>query len=201
MRIAIIGWGSLVWDPRDLPREGTWQNDGPVLPVEFSRISQDARLTLVVDTEHGTPITTMHVLSPRTSLRDAIGDLSKREQTSVKRIGWVDIIRGADSQGEATEQADVHVKIREWCQGTGYDGAVWTALKSNFKLETGTEFSVGAVLNYLDCLPKNVRKEALRYIYNAPDCVITPVREKVVEQYGERWSADQIQLLRERVIP
>ena len=82
MTIAIIGWGSLIWDPRDLPREGIWQDDGPELPIEFSRISVDARLTLVIDPADGSPVKTRYVLSPRTSLDDAIEDLRSREGTS-----------------------------------------------------------------------------------------------------------------------
>ncbi len=38
MKIAILGWGSLIWDRRDLQIAGDWQQGGPVLPIEFSRI-------------------------------------------------------------------------------------------------------------------------------------------------------------------
>jgi hypothetical protein len=41
MRIAILGWGSLIWDPRDLPISGPWQCGGSVIPIEFSRISEN----------------------------------------------------------------------------------------------------------------------------------------------------------------
>jgi hypothetical protein len=38
----------------------------------------------------------------------------------------------------------------------------------------------------LKSLPKNVRKEALKYIKNAPACIDTPVRQKATgEQFGE----------------
>ena len=46
--IVCIGWGSLVWDPRDLPF-GPWHDDGPSLPVEFVRESSNRRITLVID--------------------------------------------------------------------------------------------------------------------------------------------------------
>ncbi|MGH8546038.1 MAG: hypothetical protein ACREX3_20930 [Gammaproteobacteria bacterium] len=182
MRIAIIGWGSLIWDPRDLPREGTWKDDGPKLPIEFSRISRDARLTLVIDPRNGKNTTTLHVLSPRSSLSDAREDLRRREGTSEENIGWVDLTPRKDSRRKNPKQTDIHDTVRKWCRRNGYDGAVWTALESNFKKEMGTEFSVKAALKYLEGLPKNVRKEALRYIKNAPDCIDTLVRQKAKEQ-------------------
>jgi hypothetical protein len=45
--IVCLGWGSLIWNPKDLPVED-WHGDGPALPVEFARISRGGRLTLVV---------------------------------------------------------------------------------------------------------------------------------------------------------
>jgi len=48
VKIAVIAWGSLVWDPRDLDIEPEWREDGPLLPVEFARFSGRERLTLVL---------------------------------------------------------------------------------------------------------------------------------------------------------
>jgi len=44
MKIAILGWGSLIWDARLLSINTTlfdngWSSDGPDLPIEFSRVS------------------------------------------------------------------------------------------------------------------------------------------------------------------
>jgi len=61
MRIAILGWGSLLWEGGqefDYWHE-PWKPDGPILKIEFSRVSvrRQGSLTLVIDPEHGIPTT------------------------------------------------------------------------------------------------------------------------------------------------
>src|SRR5712691_7390037 len=48
MKIAILGWGSLIWCPGSLRIRTLWHSDGPSLPIEFARISSDRRVTLVI---------------------------------------------------------------------------------------------------------------------------------------------------------
>ena len=76
MKIAILGWGSLVSEPRGLPIAGDWQTDGPTVWIEFSRISKSGEragcLTLVMDERHGSEATTLHVLSQRSGLPQAV---------------------------------------------------------------------------------------------------------------------------------
>ena len=47
-RIALIGWGSLIYDPGDLPLSSGWNANGPMLPGEFCRESSGRRITLVL---------------------------------------------------------------------------------------------------------------------------------------------------------
>jgi len=48
LKIALIGWGYLVWDPRSLDLEREWRPDGPLLPVEFARFASGPRLLPVL---------------------------------------------------------------------------------------------------------------------------------------------------------
>ena len=53
MNIAILAWGSLIRDPRDLQIRDAFTPRGPRLPLEFCRVSSGGRLTLVIDEAHG----------------------------------------------------------------------------------------------------------------------------------------------------
>lgn len=71
--IAILGWGSLLWDTShkdfDEQRED-WRFDGPALKLEFSRKSAKRRLnalTLVIDPTHGQSCQVAYALSKRAS--------------------------------------------------------------------------------------------------------------------------------------
>lgn len=172
MNIVILGWGSLIWDPRELPKEGTWQTEGPRLPLEFSRVSKDCRLTAVIDPTDGERCPTRFVMSPRADIDDTICDLRDRESTTSKRIGFVDLKAGKDHAQFAT----ICRRIKSWGAEEGLDGVVWTDLPPNFKDQTGKEYTVATAVAYLEGLPKTGRENALQYIGNAPDEVNTPLR-------------------------
>ena len=180
MKIAILGWGSLIWNPQNLPREGTWHKDGPNLPLEFSRVSRDCRLTLVIDEENGVVVPTRYVLSPRMDINDAVHDLRVREETIKKWIGFVDLRRGKCSNVKFREQANVHKIVHDWCERSKFDGAVWTALPPSFSKETNSDYSVENAVTYLKGLPKTAKKIALKYIQNAPEEIRTPLRVELI---------------------
>ena len=53
MKTAVLAWGSLLWDPRDLQTAAEFAANGPLLPIEFCRIAADGRLTLAIDETFG----------------------------------------------------------------------------------------------------------------------------------------------------
>lgn len=179
MRIAIIGWGSIVWKLGDLQVVDDWNNQGPKLNVEFSRVSKDGRLTLVIDPENGVEVGTYFAQSIRSDLGHAIADLRDREGTVRRRIGFVDRKNGESSKLEFSDHIDVFGNIGKWCDSQSFDAAVWTALPPQFKEQTGKEFNIENAITYLKCLPLSARKNALEYIRKAPDEVMTPLRQMV----------------------
>ena len=175
MKIAILGWGSLLWEPgAEFERwiELPWKNDGPRLKVEFSRISRSRKgaLTLVIDEVNGTSSNVAWCLSKRDRLDDAISDLRSREGTTTANIASVSIIE------KPAELASLQNEIIAWATKKKIDAVIWTALKSNFESEKGRPFSVEEALTYLKGLDDIGRARAAEYVRNAPRFVKTNLR-------------------------
>jgi hypothetical protein len=186
MKIAIIGWGSLVKEPRELPIEGGWQVDGPKLWIEFSRISKDGAragcLTAVIDERCETEVTTQYAVSQRTDLVAAIADLQARERTLAEYIASCEVGRGRVSPYALSHHPKSCDRIRAWAKAKGFDAVVWTALARRFKDVLGIPFSPAAALNYLNTLPSPTKEAAMAYINNAPDQTMTPFRRLLLGQ-------------------
>lgn len=185
-RIAVIGWGSLIWDLDDLaPKvEGEWlMRAGPSLPFEFSLISKKRKMGLAVclDPENGDTCPTHAILSVKRDIHEAAEDLYLRERSpAVKYIG-------AYCSGTGflrTRLPDVGDAVREWCARTGAAGAVWTDHSSNFTELRGEAYSVSGAAAYLRSLAGESIEEAVRYIEFAPDTTCTPLRRAL---RAESW--------------
>ncbi len=190
MKIAVIAWGSLVWEPGALQAAAAFAANGPLLPIEFCRVSGDGRLTLVVDETFGAVCTTLSAPSALEDLDAAIENLRIREKTNARGVGFVELASGKQSDVALERHPDAVATIAAWAQSSGYDAAVWTALASNFDEpdKGGEPFSVTAALRYLDSLEARKAEafaSALNYIRSAPSQVETPVREEV----AKRWPA------------
>ena len=103
--IACLGWGSLIWDPRDLPIRRYWFDDGPLIPLEFARQSKDGRITLVILPD-ARPVRSLWTLMDSDSLEEAKERLRLREgRTKPEYIG--DWSRGRPSPASIP-------KLSEW---------------------------------------------------------------------------------------
>ena len=186
MKIAILGWGSLLWEnsPDFDSWHGPWEYDGPILSIEFSRISKSRRgaLTLVIDEDQGIPTQVAWSLSRRSTPDDAIRDLRVREGTSVKNIGQFEIPNRGANSGELGKQDS----LIAWANAKKIDSVVWTALESNFEKERKEPFSVAAATAYLQSLDPQGKVKAAEYVWRAPAFVTTRLRS---ELQREPWFA------------
>lgn len=188
--IAILGWGSLIWDPRDDFKKyiGTWEDDGPILPIEFSRISKSRKgaLTLVIDPDNGSQVRTKYTLSKRKNPEDAVCDLRTREGTIIRHIGLIDL----EKDFYRGHWGFVIDKIKLWATEKQLRAVVWTDLPSNYTEETGDIFKPDNAIKYLKNIPnKEGQQASVDYIKNAPHCVNTPFRREVTQ---DQWFKQRI---------
>ena len=188
MKIAILAWGSLVRDPRELKTAAKFAADGPLLPVEFCRISADGRLTLAIDETFGAMCKTYAAPSAFDNLDAAVENLRLVEGASARGVGFADTASGKQSAVAVERHPQVVATIAAWAESLDYDAAIWTALASNFDRwgKGGEPFSLTAAIRYLETLERDdpVKfAQALAYVRDAPPEVETPVREEV----AKRW--------------
>ncbi len=175
MTAVVLGWGSLIWRPGSLTLASNWKSNGPILPIEFSRISADRHLTLIIDQTYGHDVTTLYA-DTGLGLDAAIQNLATREGCPRRRIGWLDVDVGRSSCNEEVAQDNICGIIRDWASTKQFATVVWTALPSTFRRKAREDFSVEAAIEYLDSLSGEVRAHAFEYVRRAPSSTETPVR-------------------------
>ncbi len=168
---------------------GDFAANGPLLPIEFCRVSDDGRLTLVLDETFGAVCKAYSAPSTLQDLDAAIENFRIREgMRHAREIGFVELASGKQSSAAIERHPDAVASIAAWAQASGYDAAIWAALANNFDEPAagGEPFSVTAALSYLETLEgRDAAKfaPALAYFRNAPAEVETPVRDRV----AKRW--------------
>ncbi|MEQ9606085.1 MAG: hypothetical protein RLN99_00295 [Kiloniellaceae bacterium] len=176
-RIAVLGWGSLVWNPRELPIQREWFKDGPLVEVEFVRQSKDNRITLVL--MKGTPpVRSLWAIMDCIDLKEAKEALRQREGSKAEDIhAW--------SNGEKAPEA-IH-DIEMWAGSRSIEAVVWTGLPPKFKgpdRANETVPKVDEVLTHLGGLLGAERDNAERYLRNTPQQIDTPYRRKIEAALG-----------------
>jgi hypothetical protein len=178
-KVACLGWGSLVWDPRELPIRREWFKDGPFAPVEFARQSDDSRITLVIE-PNAEPVRVLWAHMLPGDLEDGQKALRDREgirgANSLSRIGsW--------SSGDSPPR-DIP-ELPQWAEARGLDAVIWTALAPKFEGKDRSP-SGDEVIAYLRGLLGNVRDYARQYVERAPRQIDTGYRRQIEAALG--WS-------------
>lgn len=181
-RIACIGWGSLIEHPGCLTTLGAWLADGPSLPVEFARESNDGRITLVICPQ-AARVPTRWVLLNQTDVLAAAENLGRREYAEAtpkwisRSIGWWDHST-AEQYGAESDT------IATWATERELDGVVWTNLPCGFKSSRGQMPSGEDVLTHLRSLDASALERAKDYVRTAPVEVDTAYRRQIAAHFG-----------------
>jgi len=175
MKISCIGWGSLIWKPDRLKIQNKWFEDGPLLPIEFTRISCDDRVTLIID-EKANPVRTIWALMKVKNLDEAIESLKERERTSKKRIHHV------LSSDNPTEE--IKKTIRFWLKEKELDAAIWTGLSYSKKTQN-IRPNIDTIIDHLkNIIDYKTQKVAEEYIRKAPIQIDTEYRRVIERELG-----------------
>jgi hypothetical protein len=184
MDIAILAWGSLVWDKQQLSLATEFRPNGPSLPIAFSRVSGDGRLTLVIDDENGMACGTWIAASACRTLAEAMENLRLRESMpSADGIGFFDRVKNKRAEAALQRHPRALRAIETWAAASGHNSVIWTALAANFREKTRRPFSVQAAMDYLASLEAAPRERALAYIRKAPPQIRSLLRTEV----DRRW--------------
>lgn len=181
MKIAILGWGSLIWKPENLAYNIglDWSQEGPFLPIEYSRISNDGRLTLVIS--NGVKeIKTFFAISTFETLDLAILNLSIREGSNISTIGFY-IKNNTQSSPNNFQYRN---NIENWLkQNDNVDAVIWTNLPENWKSKTDFRDRV----EYLLSLTENASLTAEEYIRKTPKQINTALRSEIEERLNWKF--------------
>lgn len=182
MKIAVLAWGSLYWDPKQLSVTGDWFFDGPALPIEFARISNGGRLTLVIKPGFDN-VTTLYAVSAYDTLDMARENLRLREDTSnITNIAFVNF--GDDTKQVRPANEFVIDILREWNRDKEFDAIIWSDFSPRFSdVHQQERFSLENVINYLQSLEEAAKNRALEYIRNAPKQITTRFRNEIEKKF------------------
>lgn len=183
MKIACLGWGSLIWDPQGLPVRRPWFKDGPLLPIEFARESKDRRITLVIvpDDPNIACVRSLWALMAVGELEGAKKALANREGILPKNIrDHVGFWSEAKNSGQSYA-GDIGV----WASQKDLDAVIWTTLPPSFENKPGQETIADQVISFLKApRPYEQWKRAEEYIRKAPRQIDTECRRGIEMELG-----------------
>lgn len=195
MNIALLAWGSLIWEPRGLALVSTWELCGPEMPLEFSRVSlsRGGALTLVIDAVHGVLLPASVAISAFQTLDEAIENVGEREGGGPGCVGYV---KCYEQTWRSRQPPSIISRIATWGRTYGFGAVIWTDLEPNFAALDKTQFSdsepfapftVEHAQRYLHGLRAPGDALARAYISKAPAHIETPLRQRLA---SDPWLLD-----------
>lgn len=174
MKVACLGWGSLVWKPDLLPVIGEWYEDGPEVPIEFSRVGDGGELATAICVN--APLSTvLWALLDVASVGEACAALQDREKIPPNRVDGVgSFIRHEFDTGP----------LGKWAVAREIDAVIWTALPPRIYGIEGRVASAGEAIEYLAGLTGDVRDHARDYVQQMPQQIDTPYRRAIIQFLG-----------------
>jgi hypothetical protein len=163
MKIAYFAWGSLLWDSEGLDLKTNWKKTKILLPLNFSRISDNGRgrLTLVIDNINGVLNPIYYAISKTNNLNLAIENIKIREGTIPKYIGYINLKNNTSRFSDRLTKIDID-KFKSFAIKNKIDAIVWTDLYPNFE-----NFSTKYALKYIESKKKDtiLYNKIIEYIY------------------------------------
>ena len=154
--------------------------NGPILPVEFARISQDGRLTLVVLPGYEHQCKVSWITSQHLTVEDAVTNLAAREGINPEHA--TSSIHGVLATGDRLGNVldEVADPVRTWMNTEpNLHASIWTGLGEGTRWqEHGYDgFTVDNALDYLSGLRGDMRRSNAEYFAKALRSIRTPVQQ------------------------
>ncbi len=174
MKIACLGWGSLVWKYGALPVAGEWQTDGPLLPVEFCRESDGGELATAL-CMNVPPVPVLWAWLRTETLSLACEALREREGIPDERC---------DGIGSLLITGRHTGVLTAWAVERGIEALIWTGLPPRSASLEGRVPTVDEAIAYLDSLSGETRQHARNYFDRVPAQIDTPYRRVISNVLG-----------------
>lgn len=178
MKIACLGWGSLIWKTGALPVASQWHHDGPAVPIEFVRIADGGELSTAICL-NARPVPVLWAWLNTASLESACRALRIREAIPDSR---------ADGIGMMTVTDNATGPLATWAQAKGIEGLIWTGLPARMAGVEGQIPTLEDARHYLQQLTGETRTHAFHYIEQVPAQIDTDYRRALADL--TRWQPD-----------
>ena len=186
--IACLGWGSLIWYPRELPIQQPWLRNGPEVRVELVRRSENNRITLVLH-KAAKPVRCLWARMTVDTQPAAVRALTMREYPNIAKktekeiASWSENNIGEWSKGASDPEAIPG--LGTWATGLDIDidHVIWTALGWKFKGSDKPPTSK-QVIQHLAGLRGCERDHAEECVRLAPKEIDTEYRQHIEAELG-----------------